>query len=233
MNIQDVIFESTQDSIESIVRFWPNIAGAVGLLIIGWIVSYIVYLSIVKSSKRLKLGIITKKIGLKEFLLKLGIKSNVSQIIAKALRGYIFFMFLIGAVKILKLQQVADFLDTIIKYIPNVVVALLYVLIGIQVSRTVSLFVKGALHFLDESSAEIMSIFTRFTLIFFSVLAALVQLNIADTLVTILFIGFISMLSLAGGLAFGLGGKDLVRQMLEQAIHTQEKKKTIRSRRRS
>ena len=48
-----------------------------------------------------------------------------------------------------------------------------------------------------------------------------------DILIETLFIGFVAMLTLAGGLAFGLGGKDVVRELLEtlKKIEIKEYKK--------
>ena len=40
------------------------------------------------------------------------------------------------------------------------------------------------------------------------------QLGVAADLIRILFTGFVAMMALAGGLAFGLGGKDLAQDVL-------------------
>ncbi len=45
----------------------------------------------------------------------------------------------------------------------------------------------------------------------FAVLSALTQLNIAQNMIFILFAGIVSMLAIAGGIAFGLGGVDAAR----------------------
>ncbi len=47
-------------------------------------------------------------------------------------------------------------------------------------------------------------------------MAALVQLQIAPDLIRVLFTGLVFMLALAGGLAFGLGGKEHAAQLLSR-----------------
>lgn len=230
-NIQEMVFASTEQSFGKLVYFLPNIVGALLVILIGWIISYIVYYIVVKSGAKLHVGRFSKKLAFDRFLRNLGVKTPIPVIIGRFLRGYIFFMFCMGAARILKLMQIANFMDTVIKYIPNVIIALFVVLIGIQISKTVSLFVRGGLSFMDKQTASIIAGFAEFSLIFFSILTALVQLDIADELVQILFVGFVLMLAIAGGLAFGLGSKDMVAKALEDLIKHRKtrRKKSSRS----
>jgi hypothetical protein len=228
--IQETIFSSTNSTLTKIVAFWPNILGALGVLLIGWGVSVLVYNFIVKSSNKLKLGFISNKLNITHLLQKAEIKTPLSVIIARFLKAYIFTMFFIGAANIVQLRQIADFLESIIEYIPNVIIALIIVLFGIHISNTINSIVKGALHFSSESTANILSGVAKYSLIFFSILAALVKLNIANTLVEILFIGFVAMMALAGGLSLGLGGKDIAKELLDvvkqkELAHIKSKKK--------
>jgi hypothetical protein len=54
------------------------------------------------------------------------------------------------------------------------------------------------------------------TVVVFGFLTALTQLNIAATIIQTIVMGFIAMLALAGGLAFGLGGKDYAHHLLDK-----------------
>jgi hypothetical protein len=47
--------------------------------------------------------------------------------------------------------------------------------------------------------------------------AALLQLNVAEQLIQTLLTAFFAMVAIAGGLAFGLGGKDLAGKWLKKA----------------
>jgi len=50
----------------------------------------------------------------------------------------------------------------------------------------------------------------------FGFIVALTQLGIATSLIQTIVIGIIAMLALAGGLAFGLGGRDQAARFLEK-----------------
>ena len=75
--------------------------------------------------------------------------------------------------------------------------------------------ISTSLTFTKSRTAHVMGLAAKYTVVTFAVLAALAQLKITPILVQVMFIGFISMLALAGGLAFGLGGKDVVKELLE------------------
>ena len=99
-------------------------------------------------------------------------------------------------------------------------------LIGVQIGNTLQLVISTSLSFAKARTADAMGIAGKYTVVAFAVLAALSQLQIAQILIQILFIGFVGMLMIAGGLAIGLGGKDVVHEMIEDLkgeIQTPEK----------
>jgi hypothetical protein len=69
---------------------------------------------------------------------------------------------------------------------------------------------------LSEETAKTIATVAHWAIIIFVGLVVLNQLGVATDLIRILFIGFVAMLALAGGLAFGLGGKDTAREVLER-----------------
>ena len=68
---------------------------------------------------------------------------------------------------------------------------------------------------MGAKSSNALSTLARYAIIFFTILIVLNQLGIAQDLVRILFTGIVAMLAIAGGLAFGMGGKDLAKDILE------------------
>jgi small-conductance mechanosensitive channel len=65
-------------------------------------------------------------------------------------------------------------------------------------------------------SGPFLGTVTYWTIAVFGLLAALTQLNIASTIIQTIVMGFIAMFALAGGLAFGLGGKDYASHLLNK-----------------
>ena len=55
---------------------------------------------------------------------------------------------------------------------------------------------------------------TKWSVLVFAFLAALLQLGIVPSLIQTLFTGFVAALTLAIGLSFGLGGKEVAAEFL-------------------
>ena len=156
---------------------------------------------------KIKLEWIAEKVGLEHFLKKTKIKATSSTVVAKAVKGYIIFLFFIEATKIARLTQVSEFLTRVLGYIPDVIVAIFIMLVGIRVGHLLQTIITTSLSFARANTANVLGLAAKYTMVTFAVLAALSQLQIAEILINVLFVGFISMLTMAGGLAFGLGGK--------------------------
>lgn len=196
------------------VELAPYILGALGVFILGLVLAEIAARIILRMSKRIKLETISEKTGLKSFLQRTGVKESPSQVIAKSMKAYLIFIFFIEATKIAQMTEIAGFLGQVRGYIPELIIALFIILVGIQIGHTAEVVVETSLSLTRSNTAHALGITAKSVVITFAILAALSQLQIAEILIQILFIGFVAMLALAGGLAFGLGGKDVVKELL-------------------
>lgn len=220
--MEDLFFQITgnianivQSKYTSFVELAPFILGSIAIFLFGWILAELASKAILKMSEKLKLEWMSEKIGLKHFLSRTKTKLSPSHVIAKSIKGYLIFLFFIEATKVAKLTQVADFLGSVMGYVPDVLIAIFIMLVGIKIGNTMQLVISTSLSFAKSNTADVLGLAAKGTIIAFAILAALSELEIADILVQTLFIGFVSMLALAGGLAFGLGGKDVVKELLE------------------
>ena len=125
-------------------------------------------------------------------------------------------MAVLAAADILRLAQISEFLRSVLSYFPNVIVAVVIVTIGVLVGNFVHKLVLGAGRAAKLPSVPAIATFARWAIVIFAALAALVQLQVAGALIQILFTGIIAMLAIAGGLAFGLGGKEHAKEILDQ-----------------
>ncbi len=204
-----------QSKYDSFIELAPFILGALAVFILGLILAEIASRSIVAMSERMKLETVSDKLGLKHFLERTKIKHSSSHVIAKSVKAYLIFLFFIEATRIAKMTEVADFLGTVLGYVPDMIIALFIILVGVRIGNTMNLVISTSLSFARSTTAGALGMAAKYTIVAFAGLAALSQLQIAEILIQILFIGFVSMLALAGGLAFGLGGKDVVKELLE------------------
>lgn len=213
--INSTIFSSSSNTLVDILEKWPQILAALGVIAIGYLIMRLIQWLIVKISKKIFLHTLSERSGFTEFLEKAKVKAAPSEVIANFVGGYVFTLFFLASSKILGLHAISEFLDKVISYIPNIVVALFIVLIGFQLANTIGALVESTLSIMDSAASKVLGLVAKNIIIIFSILAALIQLNIAEELVKILFIGVVAMTSLAGGLALGLGGKDFVANLLK------------------
>ncbi len=216
-NITNVI----EKKYDNFIELAPFILGGLAVFLFGLLLAEIASRAILAMSSRLKLEFLSEKLGLKHLLKQANVKGSPSQVIARSTRAYLIFLFFIEATRIMKLNKIAEFLGTLIDYVPDVIIALFIILIGIRIGKTMNMIIGTSLSFARASTAHILGLSAKYTMIAFAVLAALSQLQIAEILVQILFVGFVAMLTIAGGLALGLGGKDVVKELLEALKHVE------------
>jgi hypothetical protein len=199
---------------ERFINFLPALIGAVIVFVFGWIIAVALGKLISRAIKAAKVDQAFDKIGAGKKLAEAGISGSISGFIGGLVKWFFVLVFLLAAVDILKLEKVTTFLNSILLYIPNVVVSVIILAVVFLLGNFVYHIVKGSTRAAGVMSATLLATISKWSIIVFGILAALIQLGIATSLVSTIFIGFVAMFSLAGGLAFGLGGKDEAAKIL-------------------
>lgn len=201
---------------EIFINFLPALIGAIIVFIAGWIIAAALGKIVEKLVKAIKVDQALQKIGWGHWLSEIGISSDIATLFAGLVKWFLILVFLMAATDILQLSQVTQFLNSIVLYIPNVVVAVIILAVVVLVGNFVSRVVKGSTKAAGVMSATMLAAISKWAIIVFGILAALLQLGIASSLVSTIFIGIVAMLALAGGLAFGLGGKEEASMILRK-----------------
>jgi hypothetical protein len=201
---------------ERFIDFLPALLGAIIVFVLGWIVASVLGSLIAKAIKTIKVDEALEKVGFNKRLKEVGISETTSELIGGIVKWFLVLVFLMAATNILGLSQVSDFLNNIILYIPNVVVAVVVLAVAFLVGGFVYNVVKGSTKAAGVMSATLLATISRWAIILFGIFAALIQLGIATSLISTIFIGIVAAISLAAGLAFGLGGKDEAASILRK-----------------
>jgi hypothetical protein len=136
------------------------------------------------------------------------------EILAEVLRWTVIILFLIPTLEAWRLSKATEVLNQLLFYLPNVIVSVIIAFIGLVLANLGSRLVTQSTRSLGTAVSNTLAALARSVIIFFTILVVLNQLGVAQDLIRILFTGIIAMLALAGGLAFGLGGKDLAGEIL-------------------
>ncbi len=211
-NIGEAIFVSTQNLIIQVVNYIPQLVAAIIVFIIGLLIAW----ALGGAAKRLiRLTPIDKWFNDSSIKNQLNIRMDISRLLGKIVKWFFIIVTLIAVADVLQIPQINTFLNEFLLYIPNVLAAVLILVVGFMLAEFVAKIVGGALAVssIDGRQKTFLVGVTRYSLIVFVILAALAQLQIVPKLIQIITAG----LSLAVALAVGLGAKDLVKEWLEKS----------------
>lgn len=215
-NWQDAFLLAVSNILNNVLSYLPVILAAIIVFIVGLILAKWSKKLIVKIFGKIQLSSLVKKSGLEPFFKKAEIRIKIEEILGDITYWLIVLIFSITTINILGLTTVSLVLNNILGYIPKILSAILVLTIGVLLASLIEKVVKGALAQVDLKIARLLAKISSYLVVIFSILASINELQIAQTLVNTLFVGFISMLALGFGLAIGLGAKDLVGQILEE-----------------
>jgi len=214
----DVLRTGFVDLWVSAMLFLPQLLFAIVIFLLGLIIASVLKTAIIRLIRFIKVDELMDRLDVKSMFTRAGIKIDVAEIFGFLIKWLVIFLALIASADSLGWTEVTDFLTLVVEYIPNVLVAVIILLVGFLLGNFVQDLIKGAVKMANISSAAFLSAIAKWSIIVFSFMAALIQLGIAGSLIQTLFTGFVAMLALAGGLAFGLGGREHASKVLDH-IH--------------
>jgi small-conductance mechanosensitive channel len=210
----DVTVQSFQVLWGGFIGFLPKLLGAIIIFLIGWIIAIGLEKLVDQILKVLRIDSLLEKMGAGRSLEKAGFKINTGQWLGTLVKWFIMIVFLMAATDILGLDKVTTFLTTILYYIPNVIVAVLIILVAVWAAHVLHKIILVSASATNIKAVNLSASLTKWSILLFGFLAALVQLDVAPGLIQTLATGFVAMLAIAGGVAFGLGGKEIAAEVL-------------------
>jgi len=193
----------------------PKVIGFVVILIIGWIIASALAGLVSNLLRAVKFNDLAQRSGLSGFVQGMGMKTDASGFVAGAVRWFVRLIVLVVAFDALGLPAVSQVLQSLLLWLPNLIVALMVLVIGGLAANALAGVVRGATSQAGLGNPALLANIARVAVLAFSVIIAVNQIGIATELVNTLFMGFIGALALAAGLAFGLGGRDTAGQIVQ------------------
>ena len=212
----DILLSSLQGLWLEVMSFVPSLVGAIIVVVVGLIVA----MGLEKVAERIiyhiKLDSLLRKLGVEMYLNRANLELNSGHFIGKFVYWFILLAFFLAASDILGFNSLSRFIGDVLFYIPNVIVAALIMIVTLIVSH----FVRGLVHAsvlgVRIHGGRFLASVVWWVVFVFGSLVALSQLGVANTIIETFVAGLIAMFALAGGLAFGLGGKETAGRILEK-----------------
>ena len=222
MEVNNSFMSSTQMLWNSMVSYLPRLAFAILVLVIGLILASFLGKLVTRIVKKLQVDKILTTTGLSSKLNEFNINFTISGLLGWVIKWFIIVAVLLTISGMLELTTVSVFLTEVLLYVPNVIVAIVILTIGLIVGNFFSELVGKSIStsdFVSPASVRVLKVITKWIIVLFAIMAALTQLSIGTQLIQILFTGIVMMVSLAGGIAFGLGGKERARDILNNFLN--------------
>ncbi len=225
----DIIYVTIVTKIEIL---WPKIIWALIIILIWIIFSRLLYLFLMFLFTKLKLNQVIDrlKVNFDEESLaqdekkgKIKIKKSrftdkikVDDVVSKAISYYILIIFFRISISYIWITEIEQFLRDVTDYLPNLFVWVLIWFFGIRFANFVYDVVYHALSITKEKTSKIIASWAKIIILFFTLMVFLDYTQIVSMfIINTILIWFISMLALAGWLAFWLGWKDIAWEILE------------------
>ncbi len=219
-----IFFESSQQFLNEIATALPKIIGALLIFIIGWILAKLIKQAIIRLLKLARLNVLSDKVGIEKFLKEGGLKVSAVELIGSLFYWIIMLTVILAVLNSLQLTSAKELFNSIILFIPNIIVALIVLLLGIYAAKFISTVLSSSLKNMKEKTAEIIERIAYYSIVIFTVFLVLGQLKIAQEIITNAFALIFGAICLAFGLAFGLGGKDFAADLLNKMKEKGSKK---------
>lgn len=197
-----------------VLNFLPALIGAIIIFIIGLVIASLLEKVVERIIFYLKIDNVMRKAEVEGYLERANVRLNVGTFIGKLVYWFIVVAFLLAASDILNFTAFSDFLKQVLNFIPSVIIAVLIMLAALVVANFLRQLVTASVASAKLNYAKGLGALTWWVVVVFGLLTALPQIGINSAIIQTLVMGLIAMLALAGGLAFGLGGRDHASRFL-------------------
>jgi small-conductance mechanosensitive channel len=211
---KNAVLESFTQAFHQVIQWTPKVLLTAAVLVVGYVAARLIGQAIGKLSEKIGLETAAERSGLAQSMQHMGIKRNVPAIVGSIVFWLLMCVFVMAGFNILGLEKLSLAMQSLVDYIPKVLVATVVVVIGLLVASFLRGLVATSADRVGISYAGPLASACYYVLAVLTFSAAFSQLGIAfallDNLIMIAFGG----LAVGFGLSFGLGGRDVMAGIL-------------------
>ena len=219
----DVLISSLQNLWVAVIGFIPSLLGALIIFIIGLVVASGLASLVEKLIAAVKLDNFLRKVGFEEYTKRANLELNSGYLLGQIVYWFLVLVFFSAASDILKFYALSNFVKDVLTYLPNLIIAVLVMVVALVAANLIKKIVKASVMGAKVNAAKFLSSASWWVIVVFGLLISLNQLGVAIAIINTVITGLIAMLALAGGLAFGLGGKEYATHLLNKMREGLEK----------
>jgi hypothetical protein len=207
----EALVQRLEEIITQIVAFLPQLALALGILMAGFAIAKMVERGTDLALHRIGFDRWMREGGVTEALERAGTRLDPSSVLAKLVFWTVMLLVILMSASALGVAAVSVLFAELLAYIPNVIAAIIVLVIGILLGEFVKDLVMASAGGLSMGATLARA--GKAAVILLAIFMALEQLDIAQDIVLVFFIAVVGAAALAAGIAFGLGGREVAAEM--------------------
>jgi hypothetical protein len=219
-DLGDAIMVSLTTALAMFFGAIPKVLAFLVILIIGWIVAALLAGAVAALLRAVRFNDLAQRSGIAGFVHNMGVRKDAAGLLADVAKWFVRLIVLVVAFDALGLPAVSQVLGQLLLWIPNLVVALVILVIAGLAANALYGLVRGATTSAGFGNPDLLANIARIAVWAFAIVVAVNQLGIATTLVNTLFMATLGALALALGLAFGLGGRETAAEIVRGWYHS-------------
>jgi Conserved TM helix len=210
----DAVMTSLAAALAIFLGAIPKVIGFALIVIVGWLIASAVATAVASLLRAVRFNDLARRSGFADFVDKMGIRQDAAGFLANVAKWFIRLIVLVSAFDALGMPAVSQVLQSLLMWLPNLVVALVVLVIAGLAANALASLVRGATAESGLGNPDVLATTARVAVWAFGIVVAVNQIGIAKELVNTLFMATMGGLALALGLAFGLGGRDTAGQIV-------------------
>ncbi|MBI4160209.1 hypothetical protein HY504_03505 [Candidatus Wolfebacteria bacterium] len=199
----------------NVIGFVPDLLGALVLLIVGLIVAAVIRYAVQELVRAIRLDVLLRNVGVETYVARAGFALNSAKFFGLLLYWFVIIVFLLAIADALDLDEFSFFLRDVVAYARHIIVAVIIMLAAFVLANFARSLIRGSVTSAKLHSPGFLGALAWWAIVIFGLVQALVELQVAEFVLTVV-TGFIYMVALAGGIAFGLGGKEYAARLIER-----------------
>jgi hypothetical protein len=218
-----VILDSFNNFLRKVLIFLPNLLAMITILILGFLIAWIVKILLFRFLKIIRFDRLSNNWGLTQLLLKGGVSDSPAHLAGRFFYWFIVVITLILGVNDLEVAATQKFIAQFFLYLPNLFAALLIFIGGYLIAVFLGQAALIAAVNAQIDSARLIGRGVRWLILILVFTMALYHLGIAESVVITAFAILFGGIVLTLAIAFGWGGKDLAKDLLEKLYRRRKK----------
>ena len=205
-----------------VTQFLPRLLAMIIIVVVGWVVAWLAKVILPRILNLVRFNSLFVRAGVAQVLTKAALP-NPSELLARLVFWVLWITFILFGLEALQIVALQEEISGLFRILPQIFVALVILFAGVLIANFVSRATLLAAVNANSPSPRLVSTLVRFVIIALTVTMALERVGLGRGVVLIAFSSFFGAIMLGLALAFGLGGRDLARQVLERRFLEEKK----------